>query len=319
MPFGQRAHTTFGVPTMPSLALPGLQGNEPLQLDEGPQGAGEIYLLPAWAKWRDHKRIAWLRENLVSGYSMDPRLRWFVVNEILRPAGAPPHDYPSQISALFSWVVTQVYYTQERGEQVQSVWRTIQQKTGDCDDSVVAILTMADALNLPNRFVLAGQQNGRWARWVEGSGPTPRGANFSHVFAEIGFPPGRPNNQTRWAAIDTILPGTWVGYDPTKHGVLVDRLGRPSAPSPENVMQYMQHGQATRPRSTQFYGGFGAAQEPTVLNTQNTGYEEPGIISQFFTQDLWRQLAVEVVSSVAGAVAIYLVLDYVERRNRRRK
>lgn len=102
-------------------------------LAEGPQGFadGTIYAMPAWAKIDDAARVRWIRENLIAEYAPDPRMRWFVA-KILQDAGVAPRDYPGIARTLLAWVQNNVYYTHEKGESLQSPWRTLQHRTGDC-------------------------------------------------------------------------------------------------------------------------------------------------------------------------------------------
>lgn len=189
------------------------------------RGTGEVWHVPGWTRWSDNKRLRHLR-GIVNQYGHDPHMRWYTVR-VLEAAGAAPRDYRAQAAAILRHVQTIVYYSNEKGEQLQSPWRTIAVRTGDCDDSAVLVATMADSIRLPWRLVLGGNKR----RWFGGSYPV-RGvendlpaANYAHIYVDLGWPPFSEGKRlpdgspaTTWMAAEPTVRGAPLGYDVIKHG-----------------------------------------------------------------------------------------------------
>ena len=176
---------------------------------------GRVIPVSGWLWKSDRQKLKALRE-LALRYGGDPHLRWFTVNSILKPAGVVQRDFKAQAAALLRWVQQNVYYTNEPDEQVQSPWRTIKVKTGDCDDSSLLLASLAESIKLPWKFALAGHyRNGKRAGYVEGQ-RYPSSANFSHIYVKLGWPPFKP---TEWAAAEPTIKGAPLGYDVVAHGI----------------------------------------------------------------------------------------------------
>jgi len=176
---------------------------------------GKIWHVRGWHRWSDRKKIRYLRE-LCDKYGNDPKMRWFTVQKVLGPAGASPRDYKAQAAAILQFAQG-IYYANEPGEQIQSPWATIREKTGDCDDLAVLICSLATSIGLPNRFVIAGKdRRGRPVRYAEGRRAPPRGVNFFHIYADLGWPPMKP---TTWMAAEPTIAGLPLGHDVVTHGL----------------------------------------------------------------------------------------------------
>jgi len=176
---------------------------------------GKIWHVRGWHGWSDRRKLRKLRE-LAEQYGHDPKMRWFVVQKVLR-GSAEPRDYRSQAAAILSWVQNNIYYANEAGEQIQSPWATIREKTGDCDDMAVLIVAMATSIGLPNRYVLAGRdRKGKSVRYAEGRRAPPAGVNFFHIYCDMGWPPMKP---TTWAAAEPTIKGLPLGHDVVLHGM----------------------------------------------------------------------------------------------------
>ena len=117
---------------MKPLAVPRMSGvpMRSVSFKEGPPVAGgaKVYHLPNWGKMGDKGRVAYINK-LIKSYGRDPRLRQ-VALDIVRKAGVPPRDYKGQAAALLHWVNNEIYYVNEPGEQLQSVWYTLRTKPG---------------------------------------------------------------------------------------------------------------------------------------------------------------------------------------------
>jgi len=176
---------------------------------------GAVIPIRGWSRASDRRKLRMLRELAVR-YGGDPHMRWFVVEHILRPSGVQQRDYPGQAAALLRWVQQTLYYTNEPDEQVQSPWRTIKVRTGDCDDSALLLATFAESIRLPWKFCLAGQdRRGRPVRYFEG-GRAPIGVQYAHIYVSLGWPPFKPQT---WASAEQTVKGAPLGYDVVKDGV----------------------------------------------------------------------------------------------------
>lgn len=117
---------------------------------------GRVHKLPWWGSSSDASKVRKLRE-MAKEYGADPRMRFFTVNAILRPAGVTDfRDYPRVAAALLAWVQANIYYTNESNEQIQSPWWTLKVRTGDCDDCALMLATLAESVRLPWRYRLGG-------------------------------------------------------------------------------------------------------------------------------------------------------------------
>lgn len=223
---------------------------EPLAGEKYDQG--RIYHVKAWHTWSDRRKVMTMR-RMVEDYGADPRMRWFTA-QVLERSGAAPRDYAAQAAALLRFVQNEIYYTNEPNEQIQSPWRTLKQRNGDCDDCSVLLASMAESIALPWRFALGGHRKinpkrdkrlaplvARWeqelrspredvrtvaranlekaanqrVRWIEGQ-PWPSGARFSHIYVMLGNQPFSP---TAWAAAEPTVRGLPLGHDVVLHGL----------------------------------------------------------------------------------------------------
>lgn len=174
---------------------------------------GDVYEVKGWARWNDKQKVGYLR-RLAEGYGDDPALR-AVTAHVLQTRGCPPRNYPEQARHLLAWVQDTIYYTNESNEQIQSPWRTLHWKNGDCDDQAILLAAMCQSIALPWRFALAGTVRGRPARWVEGQS-YPRGLKATHIYVVIGWPPFAP---TTWASAEPTIRGLPLGHDVVRDGI----------------------------------------------------------------------------------------------------
>jgi hypothetical protein len=179
------------------------------------RGEGQVIPIKGWVWKSDRRKLKLLRE-LAQRYGGDPHLRWFTVNQILKPAGVQQRDYKGQAAALLKWVQQNIYYTNEPDEQVQTPWRTIKVRTGDCDDSSLLLASFAESIRMPWKFTLAGHYpNGKKAKYIEGQ-RYPSSAQFSHIYVTLGWPPFKP---TEWAAAEPTIRGAPLGHDVVENGM----------------------------------------------------------------------------------------------------
>lgn len=200
-----------------------------------PQGPERVYALDGWRKMSHPQRIAVLRQ-LAEEHARDPRMAVFTTG-ILQGAGVPPRDGPGAAAALLRFVQDNIYYANEPDERLQSPWRTLEWKTGDCDDEALLLSTLAGSIALPNRFVLIGRlrSNGKLVRWVEGT-PMPSGwrtgksVDWFHVYLAMGWPFGAAVQDQHWAEAEPTLRGAPLGYSLLRHGIVSDAHGRLTLP-----------------------------------------------------------------------------------------
>lgn len=197
------------------------------------RGQGRVIQIRGWTRKSDKKKLKMLRELAVQ-YGGDPHMRWFVVNQILKPAGVQQRDFKKQAAAMLKWVQQNIYYTNEPDEQVQTPWRTIAVKTGDCDDSSLLLASFAESIRMPWKFALSGHNGkGKRVRYVEG-GRMPY-AQFSHIYVVLGWPPFKPQE---WASAETTIRGAPLGYDVVHDGLRPFNeviSATPSGPGPSSL------------------------------------------------------------------------------------
>lgn len=211
------------VPQSQRALVPAMGGRPPISaapvsLVEGPVIEERVFRVGGWGVMSDRARVKKIRK-MAEEYGNDPRLRWWVVNDVLRPAGVQPRDFRGQLQAIFSWVQNNVHYTNESTEQIQAPWWTIKHRTGDCDDMALLLGAMLTAVGHPFRLVLAGQdrRDGRFKRWVEGE-PQPGPVDYVHIYLLAGTMPLDPQH-SQWLAMEPTLRGVPLGYDVTVQGL----------------------------------------------------------------------------------------------------
>lgn len=200
-PIARLSHNRFGVPKVDLL------NGENREI-------GETYHFAGWFKMNDQRKIKVLRE-LAEGYGSDPQMRWHVA-KLVESAGCAPRDFAAQAAAIHSFAQNGCYYTNEPGEQIQSPWRTLSVRTGDCDDLALLIASMSHSIGLPWKYALAGKMpNGKMVRWREGE-RWPYGADMFHIYVYIGWPPFEPK---QWSAAEPTIRGIPFGYDVVDRGL----------------------------------------------------------------------------------------------------
>lgn len=172
---------------------------------------GQVFHVAGWFDWSDQRRVRFLRD-LAERYGRDPDMRWYTAN-VLRTSGAPSRDTAAQAAALLRFVQTHVYYTNEPGEQIQSPWRTLAVRNGDCDDMALLLAAMLESVAIPWRFALAGKaRTGKPARWVEGQ-RWPFGLDVTHIYVFVDLGNGQ------LAAAEPTIAGLPFGHDVVTDGL----------------------------------------------------------------------------------------------------
>ncbi len=109
--------------------------------------------------------------------------------------GVPERNIAGIIERLQGWVRDHIRYVPDpRGlEMVQTPPQTLSIMTGDCDDKATLLATLLETMGFATRFAAIATHDEPF---------------FSHVMAQVRM-------GTRWVNLETILPGTGVGWFPT--------------------------------------------------------------------------------------------------------
>jgi hypothetical protein len=267
----------------------------------------EVYHLPKWRDYADPKRLAAMRQ-IVMTEGRDPRVADVAVG-ILNAANVPARAYHQQAAALLSWVQTNIYYVNEPGERLQSPLYTLQHGYADCDCLAILLASLFEAVALPWRFVLSGYparlapgETARPVRFIEG-GKKPPGYRWTHIYLTVGAPPFRPRPDA-WVFCE---PSARVpfGWDVVGHAASTGAVAMP---------------ELVRPQDTALgaIGAIGAISQ--TWETVKEKLELPAIVEEVKTNLQWRRLAVTVASgAIMGLLTqavIFLTLQWWKRRSR---
>jgi len=109
-----------------------------------------------------------------------------LINDLLQK------DFSGEISTLFYFVRDRIRYVRDiRGvETLQEPERTLQVRSGDCDDKVILLGSMLESIGHQVRLVAVGFRPG----------------HFSHVYLETKV-------GTKWVPLETTEP-THIGWRP---------------------------------------------------------------------------------------------------------
>jgi len=123
------------------------------------------------------KTLAIMRKLALDG-SKQVEVREAAIN-IIRSAGAPPHDRWAELRALFEWVRDRVRFTADVAgvETLQGPRYTLHTMAGDCDDRATLLVALARSIGVPAdlRF-----------RVIAANTQAPRGFSHVYVVANMG-------------------------------------------------------------------------------------------------------------------------------------
>lgn len=105
----------------------------------------------------------------------------------------PSKDYSAEVRAIYNWVKTNVRYVRDVDgvETLQTPKRTLEQRSGDCDDHSTLVAALLASIGHPVRFIALGFN----------------GEPLSHVVAQTKI----ANN---WITLDTTVESATVGWFP---------------------------------------------------------------------------------------------------------
>lgn len=124
-----------------------------------------------------------------------------LARQIIEKVGGPPNNknYSGFVRALFEFVRDKIRYVPDilGVEMLQTPTRTLEIKTGDCDDKAILLAALLSSIGLATRFVAVGF----------------KGGGYAHVIVEVKL--GRhPDGSPRWVPLDTIADGRGPGWLP---------------------------------------------------------------------------------------------------------
>lgn len=277
-------------------------------LAERPSSA-RLFEIPGWANRSHQGRVQFIRD-LVEDYSKDPELAKVAVG-IFRERGVEPRNGPGQAAALLEWVQQNIYWTMERDERLQSPWRSMQWRFGDCDDQAILLCSLAQSVGLETRLVLAGHdpRARKLVRWIEGQGVPSQAVGWSHIYCQIGWPSGHP---AHWLSAEPTMTDAHLGYDVAIDGVSGDSHGRVWVPRPEDVMIGRGGG-----GSKQHFAGpsYGVPAREAEVNYR-AAHDAP-VFSVEFWQDALREAARSLPAALVGAAAFWLINEYFVKGKKR--
>lgn len=105
----------------------------------------------------------------------------------------PDKDYGAEMTCLQHFVRDQIRYVRDihEVETLQTPIRTLEIRSGDCDDKSTLLAALLASVGFPTRFVAVGFKDGP----------------YSHVLAEAQL-------GTRWIPLETIVAGREPGWFP---------------------------------------------------------------------------------------------------------
>ena len=108
-------------------------------------------------------------------------------------AHLPSKDFRAELEAVYQWVRENIRFVRDvRGiETLQTPDATLRLGSGDCDDHVMLIQALLEALGFVTRSHALGFRPG----------------HYSHVLAEVKF--GK-----RWVPLETTHDGAFIGWFP---------------------------------------------------------------------------------------------------------
>jgi len=144
----------------------------------------------------DKERVDYLASMIEEG-SQDPYIREFTM-KLLNASGVGSYDYMNEIKTIFNWVRDNIVYRRHVlcRDSFTTARRTMELKSGDCDNCVVLLNSMLASIGLPvgMRIVSSNPQRG-----------------YHHIYSLVGIPPSSPK---KWIPLDATEKSAKVGWEP---------------------------------------------------------------------------------------------------------
>ncbi len=99
-------------------------------------------------------------------------------------------DYWGEVRTIFNWMRANVRYVRDVQsiDTFQMAMRTIQSRSGDCDDYTIAMAALLMTIGYPVR-----------TKTIQ----TKDSQDWNHIYLQVGLPPGKP---TVWKTLDASVP-----------------------------------------------------------------------------------------------------------------
>lgn len=229
----------------------------------------KVYHMPNWHNLSHPERLSVIRQ-IAMMRGRDHRIAK-LCHRILVKNKIKPREYEKQCDAILKWVQTpkNIYYLNEPGERLQDPIHTLRVGHADCDDQVLLLCAMFEAIGLPWKLVLSGRDRstGQKVRYIEGD-QVPAGVKWTHIYCMVGCPPGRG---VRWYFCEPTVEGVPLGWDVVDgdHRFLPE-MGGPKTKSP-TLFQPTYSGvhtpgklPSTKHRSPAYMEAYGATTGATI-------------------------------------------------------
>jgi predicted transglutaminase-like cysteine proteinase len=132
----------------------------------------------------------------------DPNVRMLAAQIVSRRCSTPndktgdggwcigEKEYWPEVKAVFNWMRANVRYVRDIHsiDTFQQAMRTIQARSGDCDDYTIALGALLMSLGYPVR-----------TKTIQ----TKDSDDWNHIYLQVGLPPGKP---TKWKTLDASVP-----------------------------------------------------------------------------------------------------------------
>lgn len=267
-----------------------------------------VHHLPDWGGYDDPRKLQVIR-NIAEQRGRDPRFAKLAFS-IIKKAKVKPREYKQQAAALLKWVQDpkNVYYLNEPGERLQDPVYTVRNGFGDCDDQVLVLCTLFEAVRLPWRLVISGRniKTNSKARHIEG-GVYPKDCVWSHIYCAVGTPAFVPKE---WYFCEATIEGVPLGWDVVdgdKRFIPEMDLPRPGRPriakSPRakhKTWRRLPPDSRRSPAYAQAYGGVGSAVGASLAEAEDGTGKQTSV----------RKIGLAVLTGVAVSVGTQVTLDW---------
>ena len=108
-----------------------------------------------------------LVETVAQVYGRDPRMRAWLIHEVLEPAGVHQRDAVGIVRAIHEGVRDRIRFALEAGEQVLTPVRCIVWGFGDCDDRTGLVCALLEAARVKWRTRLLARRGVPFHIWPQ--------------------------------------------------------------------------------------------------------------------------------------------------------
>jgi predicted transglutaminase-like cysteine proteinase len=122
----------------------------------------------------------------------------------------PERAYWQEVKAVYSFIRANVRYVRDIDgiDTFQTARRTLEMRSGDCDDYAITLGALLMAVGFPVRTKTIQTKGSR---------------DFNHIYLQVGLPPTKP---TRWKTLDASTPNP-AGWEAPRSMIAKARLDYP--------------------------------------------------------------------------------------------